>query len=233
MVAIALGFAVCYYFAGDVFNILIVPYQQAVGSDEVTLIYTAPQEAFVTRIKLALWGGVFLAFPIVSVQLWMFVAPGLYKNEQNAFLPFLAATPVLFILGAMLCYYLILPLAFAFLLQFEQAGAAGMAEIQSLPKVSQYLGFIMALVLAFGVSFQLPVLLTLLGRVGIVTSDMLRSGRKYAVVGIFAAAAILTPPDLVSQLGLGIPTMGLYEISIWLVAMIEKRRQAEESQTQS
>ena len=230
MIAIVIAFAACFYFAQDIFNILLVPYERAAGDkQELTLIFTAPQEFFITQLKLALFGALFLAFPIIASQLYMFVAPGLYKNERRAFLPFLVATPVLFLTGAALVYFVIMPLALRFFLGMEQPGGGGEAAIQLLPRVSEYLGLIMALIFAFGICFQLPVLLTLLGRAGLVSSAGLKKQRKYAIVAAFGVAAILTPPDIISQVGLGVPTILLYEISILCVAMVEKKR-AEEAQ---
>ncbi len=225
IVAIAVAFGVCFYFADQVFNILLVPFERAVGdASEVKLIFTAPQEYFFTQLKLALFGALFIAFPVLATQIYMFVAPGLYKNERGAFLPFLLATPILFLMGASLVYFLIMPLALGFFIGMEQTGGEGQAAIELLPRVSEYLGLTMTLIFAFGLCFQLPVLMTLLGRAGLVSAAQLRKGRKYAVVGVFAVAAILTPPDIISQLGLGIPTLVLYEISILSVALIERRR---------
>lgn len=225
MIAIAIAFGVCFYFATDIFNILVGPFEEAAGDDaEIKLIFTAPQEYFFTQLKLALFGAFFVAFPVLASQIYMFVAPGLYKNERGAFLPFLIATPVLFVMGASLVYFFIMPLALQFFLGMQQVGGDGQAAIELLPRVSEYLSLTMTLIFAFGLTFQLPVLMTLLGRAGLIRSQQLRGGRKYAVVAVFAFAAVLTPPDLISQIGLGVPTLLLYEISILSVALIEKRR---------
>lgn len=239
-VSIALCFTVCFYFAEEIFNILLVPYQQAdeawratnnmPEADGMRLIFTAPQEFFFTQMKLALFGALFLAFPIIAAQLYMFVAPGLYAKERRAFLPFLLATPILFVAGASLVYFFVMPLGLEFFLGFQQMGPEAVTTIEMLPQVSKYLGLIMTLIFAFGLCFQLPVLLTLLGRVGIVDSAGLKKNRKFAVVGAFTMAAVLTPPDPISQLGLGLPTILLYEISIWSVRLIERKRQREDEE---
>lgn len=223
------AFLVCFYFAKPLFNMLVLPFKWSVawaGLDhrKVELIYTAPQEFFFTQIKVAMFGALVIAFPVIATQIYKFVAPGLYKNERAAFLPFLVASPLLFLLGGALVYFFFTPMVMWFFLAMEQGGGDGEVAIQLLPKVSEYLSLIMTLVFAFGLVFQLPVITTLLARVGFITAQDLADKRKYAIVIAFVAAAILTPPDPVSQIGLAIPTILLYEISIYAARMIERRR---------
>ncbi|MEM8812215.1 MAG: twin-arginine translocase subunit TatC [Pseudomonadota bacterium] len=232
VVAIGIAFVGCFYFAEDIFNILVRPYEQVAG-EEVRMVFTAPQEFFFTQMKLAFFGALFLAFPVIATQLYMFVAPGLYRDERKAFYPYLFATPILFMIGSALVYYVVMPLAMNFFLGTQQTGEDVPVIIELLPRVSEYLGLIMTLIFAFGLVFQLPVVLTLLARVELTTSDGLKTKRKYAVVLAFLAAAILTPPDPISQIGLAVPTILLYEISILAVRVVERRRAKAEAQAEA
>ena len=227
-----IAFLVCFFFAKQLFNLLVIPFKWATnwaGLDphKVELIYTAPQEFFFTQIKLAMFGGLVIAFPVIASQIYKFVAPGLYKNERAAFLPFLIASPVLFLMGASLVYFFFTPMVMWFFLAMQQAGTDDQVQISLLPKVSEYLSLIMTLIFSFGLVFQLPVVTTLMARVGMVSSQGLAEKRKWAIVIAFVVAAVLTPPDPVSQIGLALPTILLYEISIWTARMIEKKREQE------
>ena len=219
-------FVVCYFFSENIYNFLVTPYADAVKNDEIDrrLIFTALHETFITYLKVAFFAAMFLASPIILTQIWKFIAPGLYKNEKKALLPYLVVTPTLFLLGGMLVYYLIMPLAIKFFLSFETTAEFGNLPIQLEAKVNEYLSLIMRLIFAFGISFQLPVLLSLLARVGFVDSKYLKERRKYVIVIIFAVAALLTPPDPITQIGLGIPLLILYELSILSVSLIEKKK---------
>ncbi len=223
--AFIIVFFICFYFASPMFDFLVNPLAGIwEGETGKRMIYTALHEKFFTNIKVAFFAAAFFSFPIISGQIWMFVAPGLYKTEKHAFLPFLIATPILFLLGASLVYYFVMPVAWQFFDSFQTSGGDGTLPIEMLPKVGEYLSLVMRLIFAFGISFELPVLLTLLARVGLATSEGLKRKRRYAVVLAFIAAAILTPPDPLSQISLALPIILLYEISIWSARLVEKQR---------
>tara|TARA_B100001996_G_C18639223_1_gene584972 strand:- start:115 stop:945 length:831 start_codon:yes stop_codon:yes gene_type:complete len=226
VVAILLLFFICYYFAPSIYNFLVAPLADVLEQmgGQRRLIFTALHEAFFTYIKVAFFAALFLSFPFLAMQVWMFIAPGLYKNEKKAFAPFLIATPILFFMGGALVYYFVFPLAWKFFLSFEASGGVGTLPIQLEAKVDQYLSLVMRLIFAFGLCFELPVVMTLLGRVGLVSSKGMKEKRKYAIVVTFIVAAILTPPDVISQIGLALPTLLLYEISIYSVKMIERKK---------
>ncbi len=236
--ALVVAFGICVYFAGEIFDFLASPLRDAMiekGMDpeKVRLVYTQLYEKFFADIKIGFYAGAFLAFPFFALQIWKFVAPGLYKHEQKAFLPFLLATPILFFAGGALVYYFIFPLAWSFFLDFQQSGTSGQVAIDVLPRVADYLSLVIRLIFAFGISFQLPVALTLMARVGLVSSQGLAKKRKYAVVIVFVAAAILTLPDVISQVGLAIPILLLYEVSIILARMTEKKRAQREAELEA
>lgn len=218
-------FVLCFFFARPIYNVLVWPFVRVVGEDKAKLIATHFLEQLYTNIKLAVFGAAFLSFPVVANQIYKFVAPGLYRNERDAFRPYLIATPVLFFLGSLVVYFVVMPMLIRFSVEMTpQAAGHGHAAIELLPKVSEYLSLIMSLILGFGVCFQLPVVVTLLARAGIVNGNSLRSFRRYAIVAITAAAAVLSPPDPFSMMAMMLPTVLLYEASIWLVDRLEKKR---------
>jgi sec-independent protein translocase protein TatC len=232
--AIIVAFLICYQFKEVIYRFLAHPLAEIyAGEPGRKMIFTALTEAFFTYIKVSFWAAICLSFPVVAIQVWKFVAPGLYKNERKAFLPYLCATPLLFAMGASLAYFVVIPYAFRFFLSFETPGTDGSLPIVSEPKVNEYLSLVMTLLFAFGVAFQLPVLLTLMARAGLITSSGLISKWRYAVVGMFAVAAVLTPPDIVSQISLAIPLILLYGVSILSCRMVEKARAKREAEEEA
>jgi sec-independent protein translocase protein TatC len=231
LVFLTVLFVFCYYFSEYIYGFLVNPYAEAVKGDEIErrLIFTALQETFLTYLKVSFFAAFFVTSPFMLIQVWKFIAPGLYEHEKLAIMPYLIITPLLFLLGGMLVYYLVMPLAIKFFLSFESPGISTNLPIQLEAKVNEYLSLVMKLIFAFGLSFQLPVVLSLLARIGFIDSKYLKDRRKYFIVIIFAVAALLTPPDPITQIGLAIPLLILYELSIYSVKIIEKKIKEKEN----
>tara|TARA_B100000941_G_scaffold290787_1_gene274702 strand:+ start:2946 stop:3701 length:756 start_codon:yes stop_codon:yes gene_type:complete len=229
LIFLACLFILCYFLSDYIYGFLVEPYANAVKDDDNNrrLIFTALQETFLTYLKVSFFAAFFFTSPYILIQIWKFIAPGLYEHEKSAIMPYLIVTPILFLLGGLLVYYLIMPLAIKFFLSFESVGNVTNLPIELEAKVNEYLSLVMKLIFAFGLSFQLPVVLSLLARVGLIDSDFLKERRKFVIVIIFAAAALLTPPDPVTQIGLAIPLLILYELSIFSVKIIERRNKEE------
>ena len=229
LIFLACLFILCYFLSDYIYGFLVEPYANAVKDDDDNrrLIFTALQETFLTYLKVSFFAAFFFTSPYILIQIWKFIAPGLYEHEKSAIMPYLIVTPILFLLGGILVYYLIMPLAIKFFLSFESVGNVTNLPIELEAKVNEYLSLVMKLIFAFGLSFQLPVVLSLLARVGLIDSDFLKERRKFVIVIIFAAAALLTPPDPVTQIGLAIPLLILYELSIFSVKIIERRNKEE------
>lgn len=229
VIGFVLAFIVSFIFSSDILYYLVLPFKWGTGTD-VSLISIKLLGVFLVKLKLAFFGGIFIAFPLIATQIYRFMAPGLYSHEKNAFRPYLIATPVFFMLGAALVYFFLLPTAIHFFYTLAAGtGSDDQNAIQLMPDIEAYLDFVMMLILAFGFCFQLPVILTLLGHIGVVTYDQLKSGRKFAIVGVFIVAAVVTPPDPISQIAMAVPLMGLYEVSVQAVRFLENRRKKSEA----